>query len=462
MSETFDVIIAGGGPAGATAALILARAGIRVCVLEKDTHPRFHIGESILPRTTPLLRELGIKSRIRALTHVTKNGAEFGFGDSETTRKFTFNDAIIKGTPVFNIERSIFDKELLDIAREAGADVREATPVRGINRLNTGDVEVTTGSGTSTLTIRSRTLLDATGHGTLIGRTLGTRRGFDNPDLQKVAYFQHFENVNRLPGSESGHPCIIMCDEGWFWLIGLSETRTSVGFVTRPNFVRTLGVAPTEMLAWAISRCPVVRNRMRSAVGPATNSVIADFSYRCRPYAGPGYFLLGDAACFLDPIFSTGVTLAMMSGKHTAELVIQTLRGQLSEASARKRHIVFVERSSKPFWRLIKNSYNHSFRELFINGSGPLQMPGAIISILAGQVFPTVPWSLRWRHRLFDLCVWLQQYIALAPHRKPFSLVSQTPEPPTFLCPTPNQPLPGQSVEPTTPAPSRFQTLLRV
>jgi len=462
MNETFDVIIAGGGPAGATAALLLARGGIRVCVLEKDTHPRFHIGESILPRTTPLLRELGIESRIRALTHVTKNGAEFGFGDNHETRKFTFNDALIKGTPVFNIERAIFDNELLNLAREAGADVREATPVRSINKLETGDVEVAIGTGAAAQTIRARFLLDATGQGTLIGRKLNTRQGFDDPDLQKVAYFQHFENVERLPGAESGHPCIIMCQEGWFWLIGTSESRTSVGFVTRPSFVRTLSVPPTEILAWAISRCPVVRHRMRNAVGPATNSVISDFSYRCRPYAGPGYFLIGDAACFLDPIFSTGVTLAMMGGKHTAELVLATFRGQISEASARRQHIAFIERSCKPFWRLIKNYYNHSFRELFMSGEGPLQMPGAIISILAGQVFPKVPWSLRWRHRLFDACVWLQQYMALTPHREPFRLITQSPQPPMFLRQPPHQSHLSQPAGPTVQVPPPAQTPLTV
>ncbi len=460
MNETFDVIIAGGGPAGATAALVLARAGISVCVLEKDTHPRFHIGESILPRTTPLLRELGIESRIRSLTHVNKTGAEFGFGDSQVTRTFTFNDALIKGTPVFNIERAIFDKELLNLAREAGADVRETTPVRAINKLETGDVEVAIGSGAAAQTIRARILLDATGQGTLVGRKLNTRLGFDDPDLQKVAYFQHFDNVERLPGTESGHPCIIMCQEGWFWLIGTNESRTSVGFVTRPSFVRTLSVPPTEILAWAISRCPIVRDRMRNAVGPSSNSVISDFSYRCRPYAGPGYFLIGDAACFLDPIFSTGVTLAMMGGKNTAELVLKTLRGELSEASARRQHIAFIERSCKPFWRLIKNYYNHSFRELFMSGGGPLQMPAAIISILAGQVFPKVPWSLRWRHRLFDACVYLQQYMALTPHREPFSLVAQSPQPPIFLRQPPQQPHPFQSAQSTVHATPRAHTTL--
>jgi len=429
MNEKYDVVIAGGGPAGSTAAIVLARAGMRVCVLEKDRHPRFHIGESILPRTSPLLRELGIADRILKLTHVTKYGAEFGMGDDHKTRKFTFNNALIKGEPVFNIERALFDKELLDIAREAGAEVFEGTPVRSITKLAAGDVEVEVDGRT----VRGRVLLDASGHGTVVGRKLDQRRGFDDPQLQKVAYFEHFENVERAPGDETGHPCIIMCDEGWFWLIGLSDTKTSVGFVTRPSFVRTLGVPPKEILAWAIARCPVVAHRMRNASGPRENIVLSDFSYRCRPYAGPGFFLVGDAACFLDPIFSTGVTLAMMSGNQVGGLVTKMLRGQIAAVDAQREHIAFVERTTKPFWRLIKNYYRHSFRELFMNGGGPLQMPGAIISVLAGQVFPKAPWSLRWRHRAFDFCVWLQQYVALSPRRPVFKLVTQAPQPPAFL-----------------------------
>ena len=429
MKQDYDVVIAGGGPAGSTAAMVLARTGLSVCVLEKDAHPRFHIGESLLPRTTPLLYELGIAERILSLPQVTKNGAEFGFGDVEVTRKFTFNDALIKGTPIFNIERSVFDKALLDLAREAGADVFESTPVKDITRLEEGAVEVRVDTGS----IRGRVLLDATGQGTLIGRQLKHRRGFDDPELQKVAYFQHFKGVERLLGEEVGHPCIAFCDEGWFWLIPINNEITSVGFVTRPSFVRTLSVPPTEILAWAVVRCPLVRQRMRNALGSPRNQVLADFSYRCQPYAGPGYFLVGDAACFLDPIFSTGVTLAMMSGKNVADMVQKVLRGKLSPTAARGKHIKFIERSTKPFWRLIKNSYRHSFRELFVSGGGPMQLPGAIISVLAGQVFPRPPWALRWRHRVFDLVVWIQRYRALGPRRAHFSLLAQTPQSLAYL-----------------------------
>ena len=423
MKDRYDVVIAGGGPAGSTAAILLARAGFSVCVLEKDRHPRFHIGESILPRTTPLLRELGLEEAVLGLTHLPKFGAEFGFGNDHTTRKFSFTDGLVPGFPVFNIERSAFDKLLLDKAREAGAEVYEERPVKSVTRLAENDVEVETAEGP----VRARLLLDASGHGTLVGRALNLRQNFDDPELQKVAYFQHFDNVERPAGKESGHPGIFMCAEGWFWVIGLSETKTSVGFVTRPSFVRTLNIPPAQLLQWAVARCPVVRHRMRDATGSAENIVLADFSYRCRPYAGPGYFMIGDAACFLDPIFSTGVTLAMMSSTHAAGLAADLLRGKVSSRAAQKRHCRFVERGTAPFWRLIRSYYKHSFRELFIHGTGPLQVPGAIISVLAGQVFPKPVWQLRWRHRAFDFFVWLQQYRELSPHRPPFHLVNEPP-----------------------------------
>jgi len=421
--DRYDVLVAGGGPGGSTAALVLARAGFSVCVLEKDRHPRFHIGESILPRNMPLIQELGLESELRKLPHLPKYGAEFGIGNNFTTRRFGFADGLLPGFAVFNIERSHLDKMLLDAARAAGAEVFEQTPVQEILTLSQGDVRVRTAQGD----VSARVLIDASGQGTLVGRHLNIRRNFTEPELQKVAYFEHFQGVERADGIASGHPCIIMCDEGWFWLIGLSDTKTSVGFVTRPSFSKTLNIPPRQVLSWAAQRCPVVRHRMRNAVGPADNAVLSDFSYRCRPYAGDGYFMVGDAACFLDPIFSTGVTLAMIGAKHTADLVAEMLRGRVSAKEAKRRHIRFVADSCGPFWRLIRAYYRHSFRELFMEGQGPFQMQRALISILAGQVFPKPVWALRWRHAAFDACVWLQAYLPLVPRREPCRLVQEKP-----------------------------------
>jgi flavin-dependent dehydrogenase len=218
-----------------------------------------------------------------------------------------------------------------------------------------------------------------------------------------------------------------MTEEGWFWIIGLNATRTSVGFVTRPGFVKELKIAPDRLLQWAIARCPVVRHRMRNASGPTDNYILSDFSYTCGPNAGPGFYLVGDAGCFLDPIFSTGVTLAMVGGQEAAKCAIAVMKKEISPATAHARYIKFVRGSTSVFWKLIKNYYKHSFRELFMNGTGPMHVHSAVISTLAGQVFPRPPWSLRWRLRLFEACVALQPYLALVPRWPRFSLVKETP-----------------------------------
>jgi len=425
MSATHDVVIIGGGPAGSTAAIVLAKAGIDVCVLEKDAHPRFHIGESILPRTTLLLRELGLEELLRDLPHVPKYGAEFGFGDRFETRTFLFADGLIPSPPVFNIERAVLDKAMLDCARSEGAVVHEHCPVKRICRLDRAGVEVETHDGV----VKGRVLLDASGHGTVVGRTLKLRRRFKDPNMHRVAYFQHFDHVERPAGRASGHPAIFMAEEGWFWLIGLSDTRTSVGFVCHPSLASTQDIKPTELLQWAIARCPVVRHRMRSATGSPENLVMSDYSYQCWPYAGDGYFMIGDAACFLDPIFSTGVTFAMMSGSHAATRVISLLNGSTTHRAAYRRHCRYIKRGTAPYWKLIQSYYRHSFRELFMSGGGPCQMPAAIISLLAAEVFPEMPWKLRWRHWAFQMFVRLQRYWALAPRCERFHLLNEPAHP---------------------------------
>ena len=431
--SNYDAIIIGGGPTGATAALCLARMGKRVIILEKSAFPRFHVGESFLPRGYDLIQELGLGDRLAELPHVAKYGAEFGFGSGAESSFFTFDQSLHdEGDRAFNIERAPFDQMLLNAAVEAGAVLRGGATVKRIVRLDEGDVAV----DISGETITGRVLLDASGQATVLARHLGTRRGMQHH--RKVAYFGHFDNVSRLPGKAEGHPTVAMCDEGWFWMINIDPRRTSIGFVLDADIAKTIDRPASEMLYWGIERCPMVRDRLARATLPTMTHTIADYSYYCRPYAGPGYFQIGDAAFFLDPIFSSGVALGMEAATKVAELTVellarqdgmQTLAGRKprSPARVRREYVRFLDDSAAPFVRLVDLFYDHNFREMFLHGQGPFQVQRATISVLGGYVFPKPRWSLTWRIWLLHLFTHFQRFVTLTPRRERYSLLDAAP-----------------------------------
>jgi flavin-dependent dehydrogenase len=422
----YDTIVIGGGPAGSTCALVMAREGLKVQLLEKTSHPRFHIGESFLPRNMTLFKELGLWDRLMQIPHVVKYGAEFAFGnqpDSETMH-FRFDAGIPVGeTVAVNIERAPMDNMLLRAAAEAGADVRENTAVKEVLELADGRVAVKADDGA---TYRAKYICDASGHGTVIGKHLGLKKM--HPKHRKVAFYGHFRNVKRKPMPVGGYPTIVMCDEGWFWIIPLDEERTSIGMVFDADLAKTVDVPPAKMLMWGAERCPLVRSRLEDAICPETNHVTADFSFRCDPFAGPGYFLVGDAATFVDPIFSTGVCLGMMGGKAAAQRVVKLVRGATNADELRRSYIRYVDDSTSRFFHMVHMYYHHSFRELFMEGEGPCEVERAVISLLGGHVFPPdPPRAIRWRMKLFTACMYINKYVPLVKRRAGCSLRTNLP-----------------------------------
>ena len=379
-SHRHDALVVGGGPTGATAALLLARAGLDVALVERARFPRFHVGESLLPRNMPLLRELGLDAGLHEVPQIVKRGVEIAWGHEEEGRHFSFADGLLDAeATTINVERAPFDAHLLAAARAAGARVSEGAAARRILRLDDDGVEmaVADDAGRAERTVRARILLDASGQTTFVGKHLASRRVL--PDLRKVAYFGHFRNVDRLPPGRDGDPTLVMMREGWFWSIPLDAERTSIGLVLDQEAARLAGVAPDRMLAWGIARCPFLRRRTAAAVFPATNGVAADFSYRCDPYAGPGYFLVGDAATFVDPIFSTGICLGMM-GAVEAVAGVLAIRAGVDPRRVRRRYVRFVEDASRPFFRLVRQYYDPAFRDLLMEGQGPLAVHRAILT----------------------------------------------------------------------------------
>lgn len=427
MSEHYDLLVIGGGPSGSTAALVAARRDLSVALVEKDPHPRFHIGESFLPRNLTLLRELGLEADLKRIPHVRKLGASFALGHEETLKDYHFRNRLgDEEFAAFNIERAPFDAMLYRNAVAAGARAFEGHTVTRVLRLVDGAVEVEACDADGRQQrITARCLVDASGQSTVVARHLGRRRTLSG--LKKVAYFGHFTGIERRPGYLGGYPLAVMCREGWFWLIPIDSERTSIGLVVDRDVCKRASVSPSRMLAWGIERTPMMRRLTQGADLPPTNRVTADFSYTCRPYSGPGFFLVGDAATFVDPIFSTGVLLGMMSAVEAVDRIEAMFSGSTSAGAARRRYDDFVQGSSTPFFRLVRRYYQPPFRDLLLEGEGPLEVHRAVISVLSGHVFPRPRAGLRVRLLLMDLLTSIQRLIPMGPRRAEFSLLQGMP-----------------------------------
>jgi len=399
---SWDVVIIGAGPSGSIAALELARAGKKVLVIDKESFPRFRIGESMLPHTNRVMERLGLMDRVRELPHMVKRGLEISFGDGRRDPAAIPFDRMLGDTikETFNVRRSLFDQMLADAAMEAGATYQFGESVVSIDRLARGDVRLQLESGP----IQANWLIDASGQACVLGRHFGTRKLLEG--YQNVSYFEHFEGVDRPSGDRQGFATLAMCREGWFWMIPIDEKTTSVGVVLDDKLARLIPVPANQRLDWCIENCPLVKHRLRDAVGPKTNRVAGDFSYTCEPYAGDGWFLVGDAAAFIDPVWSTGVSLGIDGGMQSAQRIIEVDAGRMSAAAASKAYGKRVKRLRSSFLSLISNFYDHSFRELLVSGQSRLEIDAAVVNMLAGEIFEGVPLRVRWR---WEIMRWLKE-----------------------------------------------------
>ncbi|MEP6956730.1 MAG: NAD(P)/FAD-dependent oxidoreductase, partial [Chthoniobacterales bacterium] len=300
--ELHDVAIIGGGPAGSTAAALLARAGRRVVILERDKFPRFHIGESLLPFSMKAFARLGLHEKFKRAGFMEKFGGEMCGACSSEGVKFYFEDGFGSQTDrSYQVPRAEFDKLLLDHARESGAEVREETAVEKLD-FSADEVTLTIAGGAK---VHAKYVIDASGRNSLIGMHFKLKKNYSH--LQKISIFAHFDGVERASGRDGTLTKMVRAIDRWFWHIPLTANRTSIGVVLDSAVFKASKLSPEEFLQRALDEQPILADRMQAAERVTPVHVAADFSYRNTRFTGDRWMLAGDAAGFIDPVFSSGV-----------------------------------------------------------------------------------------------------------------------------------------------------------
>ncbi len=376
-----DVIVVGGGPAGSTAATLLARMGFSVRLLERERFPRFQVGESLLPYNNDLFARLGITDKLKTGDFFPKYGAEFVTGDGKIGYTFQFDRTLPpQYHSSFQVRRAEFDELLLRNAADNGVDVREQTGVTSVDLSDPSRVVAQTNTGDRH---EARFVLDASGHSAVLGSRVGEKA--DVESLKKVAFFAHFRGAVRPEGRSAGNTVIVVLQNGWFWMIPVNRELMSVGLVVDRDHVRSCGLSPEELLAQTIAATPWVAARMRDAERVTQVYARRDFSYRMKKMAGVNFALIGDAAGFLDPIFSTGVFIAMKSADIAATAVEAKLRhGRMRPL---KRYERTMNSAFKKYFHFISNFYRREFLEIFLQPSERFGLLPVIVGVLAGNVF---------------------------------------------------------------------------
>jgi flavin-dependent dehydrogenase len=386
-----DVVVIGGGPGGSTAAALLAEAGHRVVLLEKSHHPRFHIGESLLPASLPLLRRLGVAAEVAAIG-LTKHGVEFFSPTHARPQRFDFAESWDKSLGyAYEVRRSSFDAILLARARSLGAEIFEGCRAREVEFRGSDGVEVIAQREDGARQCwRARYLIDASGRDTMLGTRLGTKQR--NRRHNSAAMYAHFHAAWRSEYPyRAGDIGIFWFDHGWFWFIPLADGVTSVGAVVWPCYMKSRQLPLKEFFLQTIALCPPLAKRLDSATLANEVEATGNYAYTCRRAHGDRFLLVGDAYAFVDPVFSSGVMFAMQSGITAAEAIDEALRMPARRQQAFRRFERRVRHGPHVFSWFIYRMTRPAMRDLFMAPRNVLRMKEALLSLLAGDIFGTTP-----------------------------------------------------------------------
>ncbi len=400
-TEQCDVAVIGGGPGGSTAAALLARRGYKVIALEKAHHPRFHIGESLLPMNLPVFERLGVLEQVRELG-VFKPGADFEADNERGYNTYAFARAIGKSPPhAYQVWRQDFDTMLYAHARKCGADAREGHEVLSVDQraARESHLEVRTDDGRA-YRIQARYVVDASGRDAFLAAKKRLRR--KNDQHQSAAIFGHFRGAERRTGEDAGNISIYSFDHGWMWMIPLRDGVMSVGAVCRPDYLKQRKGRTVEYLLDTLRSNPALWRRLEHAelIGNEVR-VTGNYSYDSAQMGGPGWILVGDAFAFLDPVFSSGVYLAMSGAEQAAHLVDAALREPRCEAALLRKLEKRQRAGMARFSFFIYRFNGPVMQQMFRSPRNTWQLEQGVISMLAGDLFDT-PKVLR-RLSLFKL-----------------------------------------------------------
>jgi flavin-dependent dehydrogenase len=410
-TQDCDVLVIGGGPAGSTVAAALAMNGRRVVLVEKDKHPRFHIGESLLPQNLPLLDRLGVRSQIETSAQ-HKYGIEFVSPFHGKSVRYEFANAWDKRFPyAFQVRRSEFDHILLKNAAAKGAEVIEQCRVGAVEFPETGPAVVNARAEDGTMRQwRAGFVVDATGRDTLLANQMGTKER--NPRNDSAAIFAHFTGARRLEGLAEGNITIVWFDQGWFWFIPLSDGTTSIGAVCPSSVFKNRGTDLTSFFQSLIASSPEISDRLKDATLVGEVTATGNYSYASKTTSGRNYVMAGDACAFIDPVFSAGVFLAMTTGFWAAEAVEKCLAKPARAAAVLKRYDAATNKALNAFCWFVYRIREPAMRNLFMSPRNIFRMEEAVMSLLAGGIFDG--WQIKSRLYMFRVIY----YITKASHMR--------------------------------------------
>ena len=349
MSESCDVLVIGGGPGGSTAATLLADDGLNVVLLERTTFPREHVGESLLPASIPVLEQLGVMPAVEAAGFVTKRGATLVWGKEPDPWSWYFADDPGQRPTSFQVVRSEFDKILLDNAKTHGVHVRENHHVLDVEMDGDRATGVQYRHDGETGQIDARFIVDASGQAALIGNKLALRQW--DTYFQNLAVYGYYRDAKHLDPPNDGNIFIESYEHGWLWKIPLHTGVTSVGAVVDKDFgqegVRSQGAS--DFLEAQIAQAPHMRALLAGGALVDDPQIERDWSYSSSRFAGDGYVLVGDAACFIDPLFSSGVHLALGGATLAATYVRSALANPAAQAQAAQAYQSIYEKQYQYF-----------------------------------------------------------------------------------------------------------------